>query len=218
MLYQLPKSPYCVILGNGEYPHISICKNLIAGANLTVCSDGGANFALQNELIPDLIIGDLDSIHDQARQHYTDLKVLITALRSQELNDLEKSLNYITDRYSFNSFVLLGFLGLREDHSYATLQIVEKQTSPAVFQVYSKTAEYLILPPGDYEFHFPVKHPLSVFAMPEAGNLTTTGLKWNLSGATLSRGSRGLSNISTKSAVHFSFDSGKILLIHLFQF
>ncbi|MGC9364688.1 MAG: thiamine diphosphokinase [Fidelibacterota bacterium] len=216
MFHQQPQSPYCLLLGNGAYPESSVCKRLIAGANLLVCCDGGANYAFQNGITPHLIIGDLDSIHDDVQNHFAIQKIPFITLKSQERNDLEKSLQYIKGHHSCTYFVLLGFLGFRDDHSYATLQIIEKQETTAQFQIFSKTAEYLFLPPGRYQFQFPVNQHLSLFPAPIAENLTTGGLKWNLFQETLAGGSRGLSNVVTRSDVQISFDNGKLLLIHPF--
>jgi len=214
MDYQLPKSPYCVLLGNGEYPDESLCHKIIADADLIICSDGGANFAQQNDLIPHLIIGDLDSISTESRNYFTNLNIRILSLESQKENDLEKALNYIEENYSYGTIVLIGFLGLRDDQSFATLQIAEKLRQDVIIHIYSKTAEYLALPPGIHSLTFPLNHTVSIFALPNAENLVTTGLKWNLDHENLFPGSYGVSNVTTNHLVRISFDTGKLMLIY----
>lgn len=211
---QLPQSPYCVLLGNGEYPQKSLCRKIIKGAELIICSDGGANFAKGFGIVPHLIIGDLDSIGNESREYFKNLNVPILSINSQMENDLEKALNYIGENYSCDNMVLLGFLGLRDDHSFATLQIIEKYQQPAIFHIYTKKSEYIALPPGTHSFNFPTNQTLSIFALPNAGNLVTTGLKWNFIHENLSPGSRGVSNIVTDNSVQIAFETGKLMLIH----
>ena len=217
MNFQFPKTPYCVLLGNGEYPDKSYCHRMIENADLTICSDGGANFAQRTGIIPHMIIGDLDSISNVAKNHFTKLNVPILLMESQRENDLEKAINYIMENHTYNNIVLLGFLGLRDDHSYATLQIAERLSDPVSIRIYSKTAEYLILPPGKHSLTFPINHTVSIFALPVVKNLITSGLKWNLNHEDLFPGSHGVSNIVIDNSIRISFDTGKLMLISPIQ-
>jgi len=217
MNYHVPKSPYYVLLGNGEYPEESYCHRIIEDAEFIICSDGGANFAQRIGIIPHLIIGDLDSISSAARNHFTNLNAPILSLESQKENDLEKALNYVMENHTCNHIVLLGFLGLRDDHSFATMQIAERLSDPVSIRIYSKSAEYLILPPGNHSLVFPINHTVSIFALPNANNLITSGLKWNLAHEDLFPGSHGVSNVVTNDTVRISFDTGKLMLISPIQ-
>ena len=54
----------CIILANGKPPAKKILSFLMANGYSTLyCADGGANAARRMNLIPNYIIGDLDSIH-----------------------------------------------------------------------------------------------------------------------------------------------------------
>ena len=51
-----------LILGNGEPPSRELLNQLIGGDTLLLCADGGADTARRYNLVPDYIVGDLDSI------------------------------------------------------------------------------------------------------------------------------------------------------------
>ena len=56
----------CIIIGNGKSPRKEVIKYLLRKDYSTViCADGGANSAKKLGIIPDFIIGDLDSICDK---------------------------------------------------------------------------------------------------------------------------------------------------------
>jgi thiamine pyrophosphokinase len=71
-------------------------------AHFKVCADGGAN-RLVDELpgapAPDAIVGDLDSLRPEVRQHYADLGVNAVDLsHDQDTTDLDKCINVVRQK------------------------------------------------------------------------------------------------------------------------
>ena len=67
----------CIILANGKPPKKSIITFFQKkGYNKLICADGGANSALKMKLVPDLIIGDLDSISSEALKEFKSFRKL----------------------------------------------------------------------------------------------------------------------------------------------
>jgi len=213
MHYHPPEEPFCLLLGNGDYPDESIVKNIGAAADLIISCDGGANYAKRHDILPRIIIGDQDSISAVTTRYFTDLHVDILRRKSQQENDLEKALDYLFANHGYKVVVLIGFLGARDDHSYATMQIAEKYCHKRIFYLYSKTAEYIALPAGNHTLNLSPNQIISIFPFPEASNVTSIGLKWNLNFASFPRGSQGVSNIVENKAVTIAFHSGNLLLI-----
>lgn len=60
----------CIIFSNGEYGALESYRPLVATAELVLCADGGANYAYDMQIIPDMIIGDMDSIRPEVREYY----------------------------------------------------------------------------------------------------------------------------------------------------
>mgnify|MGYP006113428749 FL=1 len=75
-----------------------------------ISADGGVNRVKNKELIPDFIIGDLDSL--KTKNKWNKLGVEIINISEQDTTDFEKCL------YTVNSqlYLCLGFVGRRVDH------------------------------------------------------------------------------------------------------
>ncbi|MDX1373278.1 MAG: thiamine diphosphokinase, partial [Nitrososphaeraceae archaeon] len=115
----------CIILANGKSPNkkvISFFKKL--GFNYLICADGGANSAVKLGLIPDLIIGDMDSIAKETINHFEG-KSRIVKLKRQNDTDVEKAIKYAI-KNKYKEVLLLGAAGDRLDHTYCNLGIVLK--------------------------------------------------------------------------------------------
>ncbi len=212
-IYQVPENPYCVLMGNAEFPRKDLCDKILAKAEFIICTDGGANYAYDHQITPHLIIGDLDSIRKDSHKFFSANGVMIRSVDSQQENDLEKGFNYIFQETVYRNILLLGFLGDRDDQSFATLQIAQKFSRIMTIQIYSINSEYILLPPGSYSIGFKKNYSVSLFGLPVAYNVRTQGLKWNLDQEDLSEGSRGVSNSTTTDTVELSFDKGQLILI-----
>ena len=67
------KETDAVILANGDYPSASIPLQVLKGAPYVVCCDGGANEYIAKGYLPDIIIGDGDSLSEENRIKYASL-------------------------------------------------------------------------------------------------------------------------------------------------
>lgn len=110
--------------------------------SLFICADGGANrlFAIRDsysdQINPHAIVGDLDSLHDNVREHYSKLGTNIVLKSSQDDTDLEKSIEYLisnedffkngTKIYSSVRVTILGGFGGRLDQTLSNLSNLVK--------------------------------------------------------------------------------------------
>jgi len=83
------KSPV-VILANGAFPTHPIPLEILADAGTVICTDGSANTLDKLNLIPHVIIGDLDSIDPNNEFHGLEIHD-----PNQEKTDLEKALDWV---------------------------------------------------------------------------------------------------------------------------
>jgi thiamine pyrophosphokinase len=52
-----------LIIANGKFPRISVIKDILSLNPSIVCCDGAAEKAYRNNINPDVIIGDMDSMN-----------------------------------------------------------------------------------------------------------------------------------------------------------
>ena len=105
----LPFVPDAVILADGEYPVHEYPLRLLRETPYIVCCDGAANTFISHGYIPNMIIGDGDSLSVENRMLYKD-RLLYVA--DQETNDLTKAIRFLLGK-NFRNVVILGATGKR---------------------------------------------------------------------------------------------------------
>ena len=85
-----------------------------------IAADGGANFLADHNIIPELIIGDLDSVEEQKIKNVETQKII--RISNQNTTDLEKVLLNTQSPLTLG----IGFLGSRIDHELAALSALVK--------------------------------------------------------------------------------------------
>lgn len=197
-----------LIYGNGEALSPSVFAAIQPHITHWVAADGGAQHVLAHNIIPDVIIGDMDSFTTSE-----DLEHLVMTDPDQETNDLEKALLYC-QKNSRHHIWIAGATGLRVDHTLKNLSVL-LQFNP----VFSSLR--LV---DNFGFHWIAakKEVLTTFAgqpislMPLCGKstkITTQGLKYSLQKESLEMGIRdGSSNQALGHQVVIAYESGPLLL------
>ena len=61
-----------IVITGGEKPPYSTVKHLFCDAGMVIACDGGMDWAQENGILPDIIIGDMDSVSASARKAMKD--------------------------------------------------------------------------------------------------------------------------------------------------
>ena len=108
-----------VVIANGEYPTRKEVLEIINAAPLTVCCDGAADDFIARGGVPDIIIGDMDSLSDENKARYSDI---IIHNPDQETTDQTKAVQYLLSR-GITRIAIVGATGRREDHTIANIAL-----------------------------------------------------------------------------------------------
>ena len=108
-----------VVIANGDYPTRKEVLEIINAAPLTVCCDGAADDFIARGGVPDIIIGDMDSLSDENKARYSDI---IIHKADQETNDQTKAVQYLLSR-GITRIAIVGATGRREDHTIANIAL-----------------------------------------------------------------------------------------------
>ena len=186
--------------------------------DLIVGADGGAALALTAGLVPDVVVGDMDSLSGENR---ATLEVqgcrFVEHPRAKDETDLELALTYAVEAGA-RKITILGALGGRLDHLVAnlllltlpglagvTVRIVGGQEEALLVRGGDRAA--LVGKPGDLVSLLPLGG--------DARGVITEGLAWQLRGDTLCFGfSRGVSNEMTARTAKVTVEEGYLLVIH----
>ncbi len=205
-----------LILANGNSPKKSEIKYLQSiGYNFLICADGGANSARKLKIIPDAIIGDLDSISEKTKEFYKD-KTKIIKYKRQNDTDVEKSLKYLIKK-KYDEVILLGASGDRLDHSFCNLGIVLKYFDKIRISILHEKS--FLRPYSKNVVLQTIKNEtVSIYGFDEKTKITSTGLKYPLKKTVLEFGKKeGTSNVAIKKEVTLKISSGIIFVIRDFN-
>jgi thiamine pyrophosphokinase len=205
-----------LIICDGELKKRLINKfvnlNLHQKQLVIIAADGASNFLYKHKIIPDFIIGDLDSLSPAAKKYFSNKKVVIKKILDQYKNDFEKCLRFSIGR-KLKQISIIGFAGKRFDHTLNNLSVLKKYYSKANIKVYDDKYEYFIIS-NNIEFNYKACEIVSIMALPKAEGVKTTGLKYHLNNETLEFGIReGALNSSSSNFVKIEMRKGHLLIV-----
>ncbi len=210
------KMKQAIIIANGDIPKKNQIKYLQKiGYKKIIAADGGANSARKLNIIPDVIIGDLDSI-TKGNFNYFRKKAKIIQHKRQNDTDVEKSLKYLISK-NFKEVVLLGSTGNRLDHTICNLGIVLKYFNKirisilhgnSFLKAFSKNITLKTIP-GEI---------VSLYGFNNKTKIKSYGLKYPLNNIALPFGQReSTSNVAKGKEVKLKINGGIVFVIRDFK-
>ncbi|MDO5313917.1 MAG: thiamine diphosphokinase [bacterium] len=191
------------ILADGAPPTHPAARAAFDAASRLVCCDGAYRKARALGRLPDLVVGDGDSLSAADRAA---LGERFVSIAEQETNDLDKAFRTAVARFGGAGIVILGAGGLREDHFLGNVfrlpgfaraaPDVAMVTDAGTFTVVTGARRYACRP-GE---------AVSVFAPDPAARATSEGLEWPLDGASLAELWRGTLNRTTGTSFRLACD------------
>jgi thiamine pyrophosphokinase len=205
-----------VIVANGPLPRPPFPRPRITSEDLVVCVDGGAGNALALGLNPSVVIGDMDSIDAELRQHLGREGCLFVEYPSRkDETDTELAVRYALSEGA-TELLILAALGGRIDHTLANVMLLAiPELSSASARMIDGDQELVLLRdeiliegrPGD-----------TISLLPLGGDavgIRTEGLEYPLSDESLQLGaSRGVSNVLVGPHARVRVGDGLLLMVH----
>lgn len=206
-----------VVFANGKLEKISESSRIIiANADLIIAADGGANHCKQLNIIPDIVIGDLDSIDHELLADYTKKGLAIHRYPEQkDATDLELALDYAKSKNAV-SVHIFGGLGGRWDMSLANILLLANvKYQDITITLSGPDCSMQIMHPGKNLVHGDKGQGISILPIKEeARGVTLTGFRYPLSHQTIKFGSSiGVSNIQLSETAIIEFETGILLCI-----
>lgn len=188
-----------LIFGSAPLGAPSGIAESLARADMVIAADGGANHCAYLDMVPDYLIGDLDSIEPQLLKHYEKNRVeIIRHPREKDATDLELALNLAMQEGATDIW-LLGVIGKRWDMSLANIMLAASERfSTMPISLYSVDTIIKILHPGKTHL-FRDNQGKTVSFLPlnkDVEGIKLDGFAYALEGEDLEWGStKGVSNI-----------------------
>ena len=192
----------------------------VVGADAVIAADGGALALERWGIVPDLVVGDMDSLgHERAQALGAQGAKVLTFATAKDESDTELALLHALQSGA-DDIVLLGlFGGARFDHELANTLLLADPAYRGVRlrAVRGRTQVRTLHAPAELILDAAAGTTVTLLpAAGDAGGLRTRGLRYPLDGGTLRFGrSRGLSNVIASSPASVSLESGTLFVIEI---
>lgn len=209
-------SKRALIFINGNLPDLDAVRHILHPDDFMIAADGGTRHLLALDLLPSVVIGDLDSLdpadHRTLQENQTEI---IQHPEDKDATDLELALNYVLD-LGYRNIRLVAALGGRLDQTLANLSLLANPSLAELDVRIDDGVEEAFFIRRQAQIHGRAGETVSL--IPWGGDVTgirTEGLRWPLHGETLyAYKTRGISNEILSEEARINIKSGLLLCIH----
>lgn len=204
----------CFIFGAGSFYGLFARPK---PGDLLIAADGGMRYLEALSLVPDLLIGDLDSLKADGGFREDETPASIQIRRLSVTKDLSDSASAIKEGISrgYRRFFLYGCTGGRLDHTIATLQDLAALSEQGM-EGYLFSEREVLTAVTDCKIEFPerLRGTISVFShTDESLGVSESGLKYTVAEHRLTnRFPLGLSNAFTGLPASVAVKKGTLLI------
>ena len=198
----------------GDPPSDDLLLWRMEEADVSIAVDSGFLSFQKVKKIPDVLIGDLDSLPDSdlVGSEFPDLQVL--RLMDQDTTDFEKAINWIVQKTKIKKLIVLGGLGKRTDHLITNL-LLASVADEALQITFDDNHEWIrrVTPECPFSVKGRKGSILSILPLRECTGVETKGLKWDLQREQIG-GDKiiGQSNECLSDSVRISCESGSFFV------
>jgi thiamine pyrophosphokinase len=207
----------CIVL-NGEIKEYKKVKDSLIKEeyDYIICADGGANHTYNMHIIPDYIVGDLDSVKSEIIDYYKNHKVKFEKFPTKKNETDTELCIYLADKLKAKEIHFIGALGGRIDHTIANINLLyyvrQKNIIPRIIsekeQLYIAINEEVIINGNKGD---------TISVIPTNGNakgVTLTNLEYPLNNYDMKFYlPLGISNVMLNKECKIKVDDGSLFII-----
>ncbi len=200
-------------MSGGEPPSSKLFKELNLNGALLIGADRGAEFFIKEKVIPDILLGDFDSIDKETLAYFRGKTEIETYKEEKDFTDTEAAFLKAME-YRPEEIYLLGCTGNRLDHVFGNLSLLEKGERAGIscwlMDDHNKIS--IMLSSGTLLQTFGKYISFQSFGGP-IEDFSLEGVRYPLNGYTLKLGDpRTVSNEFEEGTINVSFGSGAVLV------
>jgi len=204
-----------VVVAHGDV--LAPDRDALAGATLVVAADGGSLTLDRWGVVPDLLVGDLDSVSSEKAAELGRRGTRIIPFPPQkDQSDLELAMRHALESGA-DDIVILGALGGRLDHALANVLLLADPAyrGVGIRAIQGESQIRAASGPSETALRGPVGSTVTLLPLrADANGVRSRGLLYPLNRETLHFGrSRGLSNVVTSLPASIALESGVLLVI-----
>jgi len=203
-----------LIVSNGNINNHHILKDIAMNVDFIICADGGIQHLINIDVIPDLVIGDLDSINQDGLDFIRDKDIPVNKFPAiKDKTDTDLAVEYFIDK-SYNEIIFMGVTGTRLDHTLSNILLLNNLHGIGIKAKIIDDNNIIQLVDDYLELKYLEGHYVSLIPLTEEGIVVTLkGFFYNLDSETMEFGSTfGISNKIVDDFGSIKIHSGKSLV------
>lgn len=207
------------IFTNGDYENEAFYKEALKSADLIICADGGGYYLYKWGIKPHILIGDMDSIPEEALRFFEESRVLIKEFPPyKDYTDTHLALIEALE-HEPSEVTIIGGVGKRLDHILGNVHLLFFALRRGVkAKLLNEFYEVTLLSPGESLIQVRGKKISVLPLTPEVEFSHSEGLKWPLSGLKLSlEHPIGISNEPLSSLIKVEVRMGIAILFQVME-
>lgn len=213
-----------VIIADGTFPKTEYPRYLIRSADFIICCDGALKKFIRNstgifgnERLPDLVIGDMDSLSESMKAKYSDI---IVRVEEQEYNDQTKAFTWVMENLEGVEQVhILGATGEREDHTIGNISHMmeyadrlDREGKDIQVDMVSDYSTIFAIT-DSFEMECGQGRKISIFSPDNSLNIKSEGLEWPLDNVIFDNWWKATLNVAVQDTVKLTFSHRSKALI-----
>jgi len=117
---------HVIVITNGDITNIKIFNKMIQESDYVICADGAARYLSEIDIVPDMLVGDFDSIDKEQIDWMVARGVNLSRFpREKDKTDTELALDYAIEM-SPSNITIIGAIGSRVDHSLGNILLLNR--------------------------------------------------------------------------------------------
>lgn len=207
----------CIIL-NGKIKNYDYIKDIINKNNYDyiICADGGANHSYKMGIIPDYIIGDLDSISSKIIDFYKSKDVKFEKFPSKKDETDTEICIYLASKLNAKEIDFIGALGGRIDHMIANINLLYYVRSKGICtKIISEKEDIYIAIDEEININGDIGDTISIIPLNgDANGVTLKQLEYPLNNYNMKFSvPLGISNVMLDKKCSIKVEQGSLIII-----
>lgn len=198
-----------IILAGSHIDDYAWLRQQIQAKDKLICADSGARHAHAINIIPDIIIGDFDSIAPEILEFYQGQCDIIHD-NDENTTDLMKAIACAPTNATIEIY---GAMGQRADHDFSNYLILKSMNNPERITLRSQYEDRRVVKQS-VTIHGQVGDYVGMFPLDPINDFKTAGLKYapDVLGGSYEFGWNGACNELSDETAHIEFSSGTLLI------
>jgi len=202
-----------VIACNGNI-ETGLIERIARKTDFFIAADGGANHFLKTKIVPNIIVGDMDSITDNASRIFAKVERLAYP-KNMDFTDSELALRLAIE-HGFREIVFLGAIGNRTDHLLSNVMLLSQVPDGVDARILEEKSE-LFLVRGSRTIKGKKGDAISLIPVENVFGLSLSGFKFNAKNISLKVGEgRGMSNELAGRTAQIILKKGRLVAVRMF--